>query len=121
MLDKARVNPESADMYWLGSGATISASEDEYKLKTEPYLPLYERVKAAITREEEDSHLYGFDTSGEIKAKQDFLSRLYPAWSLSAIWQMVHEIDKTYEFPTNLSANELIDTLVATIINRRGY
>ena len=42
-----------------------------------------------------------------------------PAWSLSALWQMVHELDKTYEFSTELSADELIETLVRTIIFRR--
>ena len=42
-----------------------------------------------------------------------------PAWSLSALWQMFHELDKTYEFPTDLSADELIETLVRTIIFRR--
>ena len=41
------------------------------------------------------------------------------AWSLSALWQMFHELDKTYEFPTDLSADELIETLVRTIIFRR--
>ena len=44
--------------------------------------------------------------------------RAIPAWSLSSLWQMTHELDKTYEFPTTLSANELIDTLVSTIILR---
>lgn len=44
-----------------------------------------------------------------------------PAWSLSALWQMVHELDKTYEFPTRLSADELIETLVTTIIYRRNH
>jgi len=42
-----------------------------------------------------------------------------PAWSLSALWQMIHDLDKTYEFPTSLSADELIETLVTTIIHRR--
>ena len=43
-----------------------------------------------------------------------------PAWSLSALWQMVYELDNTtYEFPTELSADELIETLVRTIILRR--
>ena len=42
-----------------------------------------------------------------------------PAWSLSALWQMVYELDRTYEFPTELSADELIETLVRTIIFRR--
>ena len=46
--------------------------------------------------------------------------QIVPAWSLSALWQMVYELDNTtYEFPTELSADELIETLVRTIILRR--
>lgn len=44
-----------------------------------------------------------------------------PAWSLSALWQMVHELDKTYEFPSRLSADELIENLVKTIIYRKTH
>lgn len=44
-----------------------------------------------------------------------------PAWSLSALWQMVHKLDKTYEFPTTLSADKLMETLVRTIIYRRNH
>lgn len=44
-----------------------------------------------------------------------------PAFSLSALWQIVHEIDKTYEFPTELSAEELIETLTRTICYRREH
>lgn len=43
-----------------------------------------------------------------------------PAWSLSALWQMIHDLDKTYEFPTELSADELIEVLVKTIIFRKN-
>ena len=40
------------------------------------------------------------------------------AWSLSALWNYIHNLDKTYDFPTTLSAEELIETLVNTIIYR---
>ena len=43
------------------------------------------------------------------------------AWSLSALWQMVYELDRTYEFPTELSADELIETLVSTIVYRKTH
>lgn len=43
-----------------------------------------------------------------------------PSWSLSALWDIVHDLDKTYEFDTNLSARELLDTLVETIRSRLG-
>lgn len=44
-----------------------------------------------------------------------------PAWSLSALWQMVYELDKTYEFPTELSADELIEMLVCTLVYRKTH
>lgn len=44
-----------------------------------------------------------------------------PAWSLSALWQMVYELDRTYEFPTTMSADELIENLVKTIIYRKKH
>lgn len=44
-----------------------------------------------------------------------------PAWSLSALWQMVYELDRTYEFPTELSADELMETLVCTIVYRKTH
>lgn len=47
--------------------------------------------------------------------------KITPAWSLSALWQRVHELDKTYEFPTTLSADELIENLVKTIIYKRTH
>lgn len=118
-LIAAGIDTNSADMYWLGIGRTISPAEDDYKLYTEPYFPLYGLVTKAIKNEKADRENYGFDTSNEISAKEDFLSRLFPAWSLSALWQMIHDLDKTYEFPTSLSADELIETLVTTIIHRR--
>lgn len=45
----------------------------------------------------------------------------FPAWSLSKLWQMVHELDRTYDFPSRLSAEELIESLVKTIIYRRTH
>lgn len=47
--------------------------------------------------------------------------KVTPAWSLSALWQMVHELDKTYEFPSRLSADELIENLVKTIVYRKTH
>lgn len=35
-----------------------------------------------------------------------------PAWSISALWDILHSLDKTYEFPTTFSADELIAQLV---------
>ena len=45
----------------------------------------------------------------------------HDAWSLSALWQMVHELDKTYDFPSSLSADELIETLTSTICYRQEH
>lgn len=44
-----------------------------------------------------------------------------PAWSLSALWDFFHNMDKTYEFPTDLSSDELIENLVNIIISRTEY
>ena len=48
-------------------------------------------------------------------------TKITPAWSLSALWQMVHELDKTYEFPSSLSTDELIETLTSIICYRREH
>ena len=40
-----------------------------------------------------------------------------PAWSLSALWQMVHELDKTYEFDTQMSSEELMENLIKILTN----
>ena len=99
-LIAAGLDPESADMCYKTFDVEDSESDDElvFDFITRPYSEYLKYV-------------------GPLGLSY----RACPAWSLSALWQMVYELDKTYEFPTNLSANELIDTLVATIINRRGY
>lgn len=109
------ISSESADMYYLGSGATISPNNDEYKLYTEPYYPLYERITEAIKRERQDHEQYGFDIGAEIKAKEDFLSRLIPAWSMSKLWDMVSEKEKVYELNTDIK--DPIETLVNILCN----
>lgn len=38
-----------------------------------------------------------------------------PAWSLSALWQIIHEAGEIYEFSTDIQPEELIETLVTTI------
>ena len=38
-----------------------------------------------------------------------------PAWSLAALWDIVHSLDKTYDFDTKMSSEELIEILVKTI------
>ena len=39
----------------------------------------------------------------------------FPAWSLSRLWELVHELDKTYDFDTKMSSEELMELLVKTI------
>lgn len=41
-----------------------------------------------------------------------------PAWSLSALWNIIHGLDKTYEYPTALTAAEVMESIIATIIHR---
>lgn len=40
------------------------------------------------------------------------------AWSLAALWDVLHHLDKTYEFETNMSAEALIGVLVNLICMR---
>lgn len=42
----------------------------------------------------------------------------YPAWTLPALWDYFHGMDKTYEFDTSMSAEELMETLVRIIVFR---
>lgn len=44
-----------------------------------------------------------------------------PAWSTSALWSIIYNLDKTYEFPTELSAEELIETLTSIICYRHEH
>jgi len=120
-LLEAGLSYQSADMYWLGSGATISPDEDEYKLNAEPYYPLYERVAESIKREREDRDKYGFDNTIEIEAREDFLSRLFPSWSLSALWKIASERGITADFNTKEESPDqvmeiLMDLLTDPII-----
>lgn len=46
---------------------------------------------------------------------------VYPAWSLSALWDIIHNLDKTYEFPSSLSSEQLIENLVTRICYRREH
>lgn len=81
-------------------------------------------LDAGVPIESADMYWHnGFDYPISKKRTSLTLNQLLPdfppAWSLSALWQMVYNLDKTYEFPTELSADELIATLVRTIIFRR--
>lgn len=42
----------------------------------------------------------------------------YECWSLSALWNIIHRLDKTYDFGTDMSAEELMEFLVNTIVYR---
>lgn len=43
------------------------------------------------------------------------------AFSLSALWDIIHKLDKTYEFPSSLSSEQLIENLVTRICYRREH
>lgn len=40
---------------------------------------------------------------------------IIPAWSLAALWDIVHNLDKTYDFDTKMKSDELMELLVKTI------
>lgn len=74
----------------------------------------------------EESADFYYDSKGYLQWRGDpvlfqIASFQVPAWSLSALWQMVYELDKTYEFPTELSADELMETLVCTLVYRKTH
>lgn len=74
----------------------------------------------------EESADFYYDSKGYLQWRGDpvlfqIASFQVPAWSLSALWQMVYELDRTYEFPTELSADELIETLVCTLVYRKTH
>ena len=120
LLD-AGLDPKSADMYWLGSAATISPDEDEYKLHAKPYYPLYERVTESVNRDREDRDKYGFDNTIEIKAKEDFLSRLFPAWSLSKLWDAFGlDILGGWFSLGSYSSEDMIEELVSMLESRHA-
>lgn len=96
-LMEAGVNKESADMMWTNEVETC----DDWG--------------HFVIVKEETEHL-------EIAYSYFILNGVArPAWSLSALWQMVHELDKTYDFPSELSADELIETLTSTICYRQEH
>jgi len=41
-----------------------------------------------------------------------------PAWSLGKLWDILHSLDKTYIFETQMSSEELIEHLVTLICIR---
>lgn len=41
--------------------------------------------------------------------------KVTPAWSLSALWRMIHEAGEVYEFSTDTGPDELIESLVTII------
>lgn len=74
----------------------------------------------------EESADFYYDSKGYLQWRGDpvlfqIASFQVPAWSLSSLWQMVHELDKTYEFPSSLSADELIETLTSIICYRHEH
>ena len=110
----AGVSPDSADMYWIGSGATISPEGDDYKLVAEPYRPQNERLNNLHAKAVADRDIYGFDTSADIAFIDDILGRTIPAWSLSRLWDIMKG---PLIFPHPTSSTELMAILVAEISN----
>lgn len=47
-------------------------------------------------------------------------SNANPAWSLSALWDLFYSMDKTHEFDTDMTSEELIEMLVRIITFRKG-
>ena len=67
-----------------------------------------------VTTEEQSKRLI---ESG-VSTKTADLDFSYKAWSLSALWDYFHNMDKTYDFDTKMTAAELLETLVRIIVMR---
>ena len=89
LLD-AGVSPKTADVYWTN---IIETSENGYFAKAESQW----HIEVGKAHDPEDE---------------------VPAWSLSALWNIIHRLDKTYNFETDMSAEELMEFLVNTIVYR---
>lgn len=68
----------------------------------------------------EDTADFYYDSHGILEWRGDpvlFMIGSFqtPAWSLSALWDIVHNLDKTYDFDTKMSSEELMELLVKTI------
>lgn len=77
-------------------------------------------LDAGMPVESADMHWFGVnDVALELVVGEPFLflgqDVEYPAWSLSALWQMIHEYGEVYEFSTDTGPDELIESLVTII------
>lgn len=107
LLD-AGVPKESADMYYKNNL---------------PWTDKEPRYSAVLSVGSPSKVLEWFNKGYTAGGKEplSLLHFCFPAWSLSVLWQVVHELDKTYDFPSELSADELMETLVKTIIYRNTH
>ena len=102
----AGVKHETADAFYVGR---LRFNGNDYELTGESNMVIKERG----TDEWYDDLLKNFG----ISMAEDEGVYFMPAWSMSRLWDMLNEVDKTYEIPTELTSAEVIDVLVTTIIN----
>lgn len=76
-------------------------------------------LEAGIPKESADMGIITSFDGREILVQTGLLNAGTPAWTLSALWDIFHNMDKTYEFSTNQDSGELIETLVRIITFRR--
>ena len=105
-LLSAGVKHETADAFYVGR---LRFNGNDYELTGESNMVIKERG----TDEWYDDLLKNFG----ISMAEDEGVYFMPAWSMSRLWDMLNEVDKTYEIPTELTSAEVIDVLVTTIIN----
>jgi len=77
-------------------------------------------LDAGMPVESANMHWFGVnDVAMELVVGGPFLfleqDAEYPAWSLSALWQMLYDAGEIYEFSTDTGPNELIESLVTII------
>lgn len=106
-LLSAGVSHKSADAFYVGKQRFTG---NDYELIGEEYLVIKERG----TDEWYDYLLKDFG----ISMNDDEGVYFMPAWSLAALWEVLHNLDKTYEFETNMSAEVFLGVLVNLICMR---
>ena len=83
-------------------------------------------VNAGVQKDSADMiwcriELYDRSIAVEVMPKQKVVppeAIISPAWSLGRLWDIIHGLDKTYDFETKMSSEELIEHLVTLICIR---
>lgn len=102
-LLEAGIDPQTADMYYKNNLSWLIDKEPQYSAVPSAGSP----VNAL------EWYNKGYTASG--KKPLPLLHFCFPAWSLSALWDLLAESNITLEYATNRSSDALIESLVTAI------